>query len=212
MNLFYNPKYVGDVAFLQIEPVEGELNYNKKGNVVEITNEGNVVGYNIFEITNEGNVVGYNIFEISKDITIEETGHIKLTDELVNVFQKRISEAGFDYKLNADLSPKFVVGYVETKDKHPDADKLSVLNVNVGNDTLQIVCGAPNVEAGQKVVVAKVGAVMPSGMVIKDAELRGVASSGMICSMKELNLPNAPEEKGIMVLNDGYEIGQAFFE
>ncbi|HDB5766755.1 TPA: DUF4479 domain-containing protein [Staphylococcus aureus] len=210
MNLFYNPKYVGDVAFLQIEPVEGELNYNKKGNVVEITNEGNVVGYNIFEITNEGNVVGYNIFEISKDITIEETGHIKLTDELVNVFQKRISEAGFDYKLNADLSPKFVVGYVETKDKHPDADKLSVLNVNVGNDTLQIVCGAPNVEAGQKVVVAKVGAVMPSGMVIKDAELRGVASSGMICSMKELNLPNAPEEKGIMVLNDSYEIGQAF--
>lgn len=212
MNLFYNPKYVGDVAFLQIEPVEGELNYNKKGNVVEITNEGNVLGYNIFEITNEGNVVGYNIFEISKDITIEETGHIKLTDELVNVFQKRISEAGFDYKLNADLSPKFVVGYVETKDKHPDADKLSVLNVNVGNDTLQIVCGAPNVEAGQKVVVAKVGAVMPSGMVIKDAELRGVASSGMICSMKELNLPNAPEEKGIMVLNDSYEIGQAFFE
>ncbi|HDC7876223.1 TPA: DUF4479 domain-containing protein [Staphylococcus aureus] len=212
MNLFYNPKYVGDVAFLQIEPVEGELNYNKKGNVVEITNEGNVVGYKIYEITNEGNVVGYNIFEISKDITIEETGHIKLTDELVNVFQKRISEAGFDYKLNADLSPKFVVGYVETKDKHPDADKLSVLNVNVGNDTLQIVCGAPNVEAGQKVVVAKVGAVMPSGMVIKDAELRGVASSGMICSMKELNLPNAPEEKGIMVLNDSYEIGQAFFE
>lgn len=103
MNLFYNPKFVGDVAFLQIEPVEGELNYNKKGNVVEITNE--------------GNVVGYNIFEISKDITIEEKGHIKLTDELVNVFQKRISEAGFDYKLNADLSPKFVVGYVETKDK-----------------------------------------------------------------------------------------------
>ena len=46
-----------------------------------------------------------------------------------------------------------------------------------------------------KVVVAKVGAVMPSGMVIKDAELRGVASSGMICSMRELNLPNAPQEK-----------------
>ncbi|MEF9552421.1 DUF4479 domain-containing protein [Staphylococcus argenteus] len=198
MNLFYNPKYVGDVAFLQIEPVEGELNYNKKADVVEITNEGKVVGFNIFGISN--------------DISIEATGHIKLTDELVIAFQQRINEAGFDYKLDVDLSPKFVVGYVETKDKHPDADKLSVLNVNIGNDTLQIVCGAPNVEAGQKVVVAKVGAVMPSGMVIKDAELRGVASSGMICSMKELNLPNAPEEKGIMVLNDSYEIGQAFFE
>ncbi|MCS5350072.1 DUF4479 domain-containing protein [Staphylococcus aureus] len=198
MNLFYNPKYVGDVAFLQIEPVEGELNYNKKADVVEITNEGKVVGFNIFGISN--------------DISIEETGHIKLTDELVIAIQQRINQAGFDYKLDVDLSPKFVVGYVETKDKHPDADKLSVLNVNIGNDTLQIVCGAPNVEAGQKVVVAKVGAVMPSGMVIKDAELRGVASSGMICSMKELNLPNAPEEKGIMVLNDSYEIGQAFFE
>ncbi|CDR66248.1 YtpR family tRNA-binding protein [Staphylococcus schweitzeri] len=198
MNLFYNPKYVGDIAFLQIEPVEGELNYNKKADVVEITNEGKVVGFNIFGISN--------------DITIKETGHIKLTDELVIAFQQRINQAGFTYKLDVDLSPKFVVGYVETKDKHPDADKLSVLNVNIGNDTLQIVCGAPNVEAGQKVVVAKVGAVMPSGMVIKDAELRGVASSGMICSMKELNLPNAPEEKGIMVLNDSYEIGQAFFE
>ena len=105
-----------------------------------------------------------------------------------------------------------MVGYVETKDEHPDADKLSVLYVNVGNETLQIVCGVPNVEAGQKVVVAKVGAVMPSGMVIKDAQLRGVDSNGMICSMRELNLPNAPQEKGIMVLNDNYDIGQAFFE
>ena len=61
-------------------------------------------------------------------------------------------------------------------------------------------------------VVAKVGAVMPSGMVIKDAELRGVASSGMVCSMRELNLPNAPQEKGIMVLSDDYKVGQAFFD
>ena len=82
--------------------------------------------------------------------------------------------------------------------------------MDVATEQLQIVCGAPNVEAGQKVVVAKVGAVMPSGMVIKDAELRGVASSGMICSMKELNLPNAPQEKGIMVLSDDYTVGQAF--
>ncbi|MBO1199722.1 DUF4479 domain-containing protein [Staphylococcus simiae] len=198
MNLFYNPQFVGDVAFLQIEPVDGELAYNKKGNVVEITND--------------NKVVGYNIFDISTVTTINGNGHIKLDESLLDALQQSITQAGFDYTLDADLSPKFVVGYVETKDKHPDADKLSVLNVNVGNDTLQIVCGAPNVEAGQKVVVAKVGAVMPSGMVIKDAELRGVASSGMICSMKELDLPNAPAEKGIMVLNDSYDIGQPFFE
>ena len=59
----------------------------------------------------------------------------------------------------------------------------------------------PNVDEGQKVVVAKVGAVMPSGMVIRDAELRGVPSAGMICSAKELGLPDAPEEKGILVLD-----------
>ncbi len=51
MNLFYNPKYVGDVAFLQIEPVEGELNYNKGNVVAWLPTEGNVVGYNIFEIS-----------------------------------------------------------------------------------------------------------------------------------------------------------------
>ncbi|BFL67535.1 MULTISPECIES: YtpR family tRNA-binding protein [Staphylococcus] len=198
MNLFYNPQGVGDVAFLQIEPTDGAFDYNKKDDVVEITQD--------------GQVVGFNIFNVSDKIKIEGNGHIKLTSEIIEALQQSINNSGFNYKLDTDLSPKFVVGYVETKEKHPDADKLSVLKVNVGNETLQIVCGAPNVAAEQKVVVAKVGAVMPSGMIIKDAKLRGVDSSGMICSMKELDLPNAPQEKGIMVLNDDYEIGQAFFE
>ncbi|MCD8827912.1 YtpR family tRNA-binding protein [Staphylococcus gallinarum] len=198
MNLFYNNEAVGDVAFLQIEVTEGPFDYVTKGDVVEIRNN--------------DQVVGYNIFNISKKSQISGNGHIKLTEALVAELQTAITDAGFDYKLNADFSPKFVVGYVETKEKHPDADKLSVLKVDIATEQLQIVCGAPNVEAGQKVVVAKVGAVMPSGMVIKDAELRGVASSGMICSMKELNLPNAPQEKGIMVLSDDYTVGQAFFE
>lgn len=198
MNLFYNPQGVGDVAFLQIEPTDGAFDYNKKDDVVEITQD--------------GQVVGFNIFNVSDKIKIEGNGHIKLTSEIIEALQQSINNSGFNYQLDTDLSPKFVVGYVETKEKHPDADKLSVLKVNVGNETLQIVCGAPNLAAEQKVVVAKVGAVMPSGMVIKDAKLRGVDSSGMICSMKELDLPNAPQEKGIMVLNDDYEIGQAFFE
>ena len=177
MNLFYNPQGVGDVAFLQIEPTDGAFDYNKKDDVVEITQD--------------GQVVGFNIFNVSDKIKIEGNGHIKLTSEIIEALQQSINNSGFNYQLDTDLSPKFVVGYVETKEKHPDADKLSVLKVNVGNETLQIVCGAPNVAAEQKVVVAKVGAVMPSGMVIKDAKLRGVDSSGMICSMKELDLPNA---------------------
>ncbi|NUI80825.1 YtpR family tRNA-binding protein [Staphylococcus borealis] len=198
MNLFYNKEGVGDVAFLQIEPTDGPFEYKKSGDVVEISKEGTIVGFNLFKFSNYHQING--------------NGHIKLTSELVDALQKAINESGLTYQLNADLSPKFVVGYVETKDKHPDADELSILKIDVGNDHLQIVCGAPNVEAGQKVVVAKVGAVMPSGMVIKDAELRGVASSGMVCSMRELNLPNAPQEKGIMVLSDDYKVGQAFFD
>ena len=161
-------------------------------------------------IKHENQIVGFNIFDFSKVYSVNSNGHIKLNETVVEAIQQSITNAGFDYQLEADLSPKFVVGYVETKEKHPNADKLSILKVDVSSEKLQIVCGAPNVEAGQKVVVAKVGAVMPSGMVIKDAELRGVASSGMICSMRELNLPNAPQEKGIMVLSDDYKVGNAF--
>lgn len=197
MNLFYNPEGVGDVAFLQLEPVTGPVNYDKKGNVVTLYQEDQVVGFNIFEASKAG---------------VEGNGHIKLTEDLVNAFQQQLDQAGVNYQLSVDLSPKFVVGYVASKEKHPNADKLSILKVDIGDKELQIVCGAPNVEAEQKVVVAKVGAVMPSGMVIKDAELRGVPSSGMVCSMKELNLPNAPKEKGIMVLDDSYSVGQPFFE
>ena len=198
MNLFYNPKGVGDVAFLQINPVEGDVAYEIKENVVQLTQD--------------NAVVGFNIFNFSHYFHIQDVGNIKLTEEILNKLKQVISEAGYSYQLDADLSPKFVVGYVKTKEKHPNADKLSILSVDVATEVLQIVCGAPNVEAGQKVVVAKVGAVMPSGMVIKDAQLRGVDSSGMVCSMKELNLPNAPQEKGILVLSDNYQIGQAFFE
>ena len=197
MNLFYNPEGVGDVAFLQLEPVTGPVNYDKKGNVVTLYQEDQVVGFNIFEASKAG---------------VEGNGHIKLTEGLVNAFQQQLDQAGVNYQLSVDLSPKFVVGYVASKEKHPNADKLSILKVDIGDEELQIVCGAPNVEAEQKVVVAKVGAVMPSGMVIKDAELRGVPSSGMVCSIKELNLPNAPKEKGIMVLDDSYSVGQPFFE
>ena len=106
-----------------------------------------------------------------------------------------------------------VIGQVLTCVDHENSDHLHVTTVDIGaEEPLQIVCGAPNIDQGQKVVVAKVGAVMPSGTVIKDAKLRGVPSSGMVCSMKELDLPNAPQEKGIMVLSDDYEVGQAFFE
>ena len=117
-----------------------------------------------------------------------------------------------DLKLDVDLSPKFVIGHVLTKEKHPNADKLSVCTVDVGDETLQIVCGASNVDVDQKVVIAKVGAVMPSGLVIRDAELRGVASSGMICSASELALPDAEKGVGILVLDENSVVGQPYIK
>ncbi|PCF43090.1 YtpR family tRNA-binding protein [Staphylococcus delphini] len=198
MNLFFNPTGVGNVAFLQLEQGEGPFEYERHGDVVAIKDNQKIVGFNLFEARNHLNIDG--------------VGHIKLTETLLAEIQKMIDSTDLDYQIEADLSPKFVVGYVQSKEKHPNADKLSMVQVDVGTETLQIVCGAPNIDQGQKVVVAKVGAVMPGGMIIKDAELRGVPSSGMVCSMKELNLPNAPQEKGIMVLDDHYQVGQPFFD
>ncbi|MBN8571840.1 MAG: hypothetical protein J0M18_19630, partial [Ignavibacteria bacterium] len=106
----------------------------------------------------------------------------------------------------------FVVGKVIEKTKHPDADKLNVCKVNVGTgELLNIVCGAPNVDAGQLVCVAKIGAIVPNGgFEIKKAKLRGVLSEGMICSAKELNLSD--DHEGIMVLGEDAKIGQSFSE
>lgn len=109
---------------------------------------------------------------------------------------------------------KVVIGHVVSREKHPDADKLSVCKVDVGNEeTLQIVCGAPNVDAGQKVPVALVGAKLPGGLKIKKSKLRGVESKGMICSARELGINDKllPKEiqDGILVLPKELEIGQS---
>lgn len=92
-----------------------------------------------------------------------------------------------------------VVGFVEKCEKHPDADKLNVCQVNVGTEVRQIVCGASNVRAGIHIALATVGAELPGGLKIKEAKLRGVDSHGMICSAKEIGLPSMGE--GIMILD-----------
>ena len=93
-----------------------------------------------------------------------------------------------------------VVGLVTSCQKHPNADKLNVCQVDLGEKIEQIVCGAKNVAAGQMVAVAKVGAILPGDFKIKEAVLRGVESNGMICSSTELGLPKIND--GIMVLDE----------
>ncbi|TYS58909.1 DUF4479 domain-containing protein [Sutcliffiella horikoshii] len=201
INVYYNQEGIGDTLLIYIK----EINLNnrmveKNGDIAKI----------IDKETKE--IAGYNLFNASKYVAVNDfKGPVNLTEDLIAELNNALNENGVKETLNPDLSPKFVVGHVTEKEKHPNADKLSVCKVDVGTEVLQIVCGAPNVDSGQYVVVAKVGAVMPSGLVIRDAELRGVESSGMICSAKELDLPNAPTEKGILVLEAGkYEAGQPF--
>ncbi len=100
----------------------------------------------------------------------------------------------------------FVVGKVLSAEQHPDADRLKVCQVDVGaGDPSTIVCGAPNVAAGQTVPVALPGAVLPSGTKLGKAKLRGVESHGMICAEDELGLGD--QHKGIMVLDDALAAG-----
>lgn len=101
-----------------------------------------------------------------------------------------------------------VIGEVLSVEKHPDADKLNVAKVNVGNEELQIVCGAPNLKTGQKVPVALVGAILPGNFKIKEAEIRGIKSCGMICAEDELGLSDYHDE--IIVLSPDAPIGEKF--
>lgn len=105
---------------------------------------------------------------------------------------EKITRSGIEVDAVIDRSQgmtNIVVGYVVSKEKHPDADKLNICQVEVGEgDVRQIICGAPNVAAGQKVIVALPGARLPGGIKIKKAKMRGQESNGMICSLQELGV------------------------
>ena len=106
-----------------------------------------------------------------------------------------------------------VIGKVATAKKHPNADRLQLCTVNDGTATVNVVCGAPNVAAGQTVAFAQVGAVLPGEFIISKAKIRGEESRGMICSERELGISD--EHEGIMVLPDKLKAGtaiNAYFE
>ena len=124
----------------------------------------------------------------------------------------QLSMAGLEVDAIEPVAGQFegvVVGAVVAKARHPNADKLSLCQVDVGSgENLQIICGAPNVAAGQRVPVALVGARLPGDFRIKRAKLRGVESVGMICSAAELGL--AESSTGILALPGDAPVGQDF--
>lgn len=122
----------------------------------------------------------------------------------------KITRAGVNIEgVKTNNISNLVIGYVEERTSHPDSDHLNVCKVNIGSETLQIVCGAPNVDKGQKVIVAKVGAILPGNFEIKKSTIRGVESCGMICALFELGLEDKETNynKGIHVLDSDASIG-----
>ena len=120
------------------------------------------------------------------------------TEEIINTLN-RIGQEVEGYK-KYEIPQNVVIGKVLECEKHPNADKLNVCKVDVGNEVLQIVCGASNVVNAEYVVVSKVGAVLPGNFKIKKAKLRGVESHGMICAAREIGLPDFHE--GIIIMDD----------
>ncbi|MFC3040064.1 phenylalanine--tRNA ligase subunit beta [Virgibacillus xinjiangensis] len=135
------------------------------------------------------------------------------TEELAEKITKSgIEVDGIEYI--AEKSTDVVVGYVDSCEQHPNADKLNLCQVDIGEpEKLQIICGAPNIAQGQKVAVAKPGAVLPGNFKIKKVKLRGVESNGMICSLGELGIDEkyVPKDAadGIFVFPQEVTVGES---
>ena len=197
----YNPEHVGDVLLVIVADDHGKENQvERKGDVAKITT------------VEDGQVVAWNLFNASQHLdSLTGSGQITLTAEQVAQVNHELNVAGFSETIEADQAPKLVVGFVKSCKKHPDSDHLSITQTEVDHgELLQIVCGAPNIKAGQKVVVAKPGAMMADGLIIWPGVLRGIESFGMICSASELRMPEAPKKKGILELPFDAVVGSPF--
>jgi tRNA-binding protein len=198
MILYYNREGIGDTLILYLKE-SGKQTFQSKGEVTRIYDIG----------TDE--TLGFNFSNASEFLDVHTAGQVKPDEQLIDALNKKLVDCGLDPELPHDLQPLIVSGQVLDLEEHPDSDHMHVCRVDCGNEILQIVCGAPNIDKDQKVVVAKLGALMPNGTIIRPTVLRGVSSDGMICSARELDLPNAPQKRGILVLDPGTETGQDFY-
>lgn len=141
--------------------------------------------------------------------------YIDLKDENLEELADKVTKAGINVEhVISNKINNLVVGEVISCEEHPDSDHLHVCKVNVGEE-IQIVCGAPNVKKGIKVIVALPGAILPGDFEIKKGKIRGVESNGMICALFELGLEEKTEEnynKGIEILPDDAPIKEDVFE
>lgn len=196
----YNKAHVGDVLMVVVADSKGaKLDVERRGDVARVF------------LAENGTTVAWNIFDVSNHINLEGQGQVFLSDEDVTVLNQLLGQENFDEVLVNDKEAKFVVGEIVEMVAHPDSDHLNICQVKVGEDkVIQIVAGAPNAAIGLKTIVALPGAMMPKGNLIFPGALRGEESFGMMCSPRELALPNAPQKRGIIELDSTTPVGEAF--
>ncbi|MEF9984872.1 MAG: DUF4479 domain-containing protein [Malacoplasma sp.] len=192
MNIFYNKNGLQDTLIISVENIEHDLLIEEKDYVV---------------LKNENNVVGINIFHFSKYLDIK-SGYIYPTNEIITIVKKIT---------NIDIKPfvqiNFQVGKIASFEKIPNT-KLSNCKINIGEETLQIVCGANNFETNNLVVVAKINSMLPNGFHIHKSKIQGFESFGMLCSKKEMLLKDFDgNDVGILLLNNKkYKLEDEFVE
>ncbi|HEL0522036.1 TPA: DUF4479 and tRNA-binding domain-containing protein [Streptococcus equi subsp. zooepidemicus] len=196
----YNKEQVGDVLMVILEDKKDiKRQVERKGRVARVFAE------------ETGQTLAWNIFEASALIAVEGNGQVFLSEEELAILNAELAQEGFTERLEASPAPVFVVGQIIEMIPHPDSDHLNICQVQIAPDkAVQIVAGAPNAAVGLKTIVALPGAMMPSGSLIFPGKLRGKDSFGMMCSPRELALPNAPQKRGIIELGDAAAVGEAF--
>lgn len=196
----YNKEQVGDVLMVILEDSKAiKRQVERHGKVARVYAE------------EGGRTLAWNIFESSTLIPIQGKGQVFPSSEDVAVLNKELAKEGFTEELEVSPNPVFVVGQIMEMVAHPDSDHLNICQVQVAADQkVQIVAGAPNAKVGLKTIVALPGAMMPNGSLIFPGKLRGEDSFGMMCSPRELALPNAPQKRGIIELDESAIVGQAF--
>ncbi|CAM4108528.1 tRNA-binding protein [Streptococcus penaeicida] len=196
----YNKEQVGDVLMVILEDTKAIKRYVKrKGKVARVY------------ALEDGRTLAWNIFEASSLLEIKGNGQVFLSEADIEILNAELAKEGFAEKFEASQEPVFVVGEITEMVAHPDSDHFNICQVAIGQDkTVQIVAGAPNAALGLKTIVALPGAMMPSGSLIFPGKLRGQDSYGMMCSPRELALPNAPQKRGIIELDETAVVGEAF--
>lgn len=193
---FYNKEGIGEVLLVKNCFDLDTTSTKDYPGVTVLYNNDLIIGYNIFDVE------GLNLDGFSGRI-------MPVPNSLVEGVNAILSKYNLD-RVDDEISGGFVVGKVLTCEDHPDSDHLHVLSVDVGDEVLQIVCGAFNVAKDQLVVVAKNNTMMMDGSVIKPGNLRGIDSNGMCCSKRELGLTKDPTRVGIIVLDESYKVGDKF--